>query len=160
VGRIDENCLLGEGKCIIEQYGNYTEPTTKLKLNGIITQGENIADNGDALSAYAAYLKWVEKNSDEPKLPGLNYSSKQLFWISLAQTWCALYLKGEIQDEAFNIQTFHPLSENLRSKIATNGHSVNRFRVIGSLSNSPEFSKDFQCPEGSNMNPVKTCKVW
>jgi hypothetical protein len=27
----------------VEQYGNFTEPTTGLMLNGINTQGENIA---------------------------------------------------------------------------------------------------------------------
>jgi len=32
---------------MIEQYGNFTEPVTKLNLNGVKTQGENIADNGE-----------------------------------------------------------------------------------------------------------------
>ena len=35
-------------KCMIEQYGNYTVDIKgkKVPLNGILTQGENIADNG------------------------------------------------------------------------------------------------------------------
>lgn len=39
-------------------------------------------------------------------------------------------------------------------------HSIAKYRVIGSLSNLPEFSKEFSCPLGSKMNPVKKCVVW
>lgn len=44
------DAYLKKAECIINQYGNYTEPLTKLKLNGINTQGENIADNGEMRS--------------------------------------------------------------------------------------------------------------
>lgn len=37
---------LEKAQCIIDQYGRYVEPLTKLELNGVNTQGENIADNG------------------------------------------------------------------------------------------------------------------
>jgi len=33
-------------------------------------------------------------------------------------------------------------------------------RVIGSLQNFQKFSKTFNCPVGSFMNPVKKCVVW
>lgn len=65
-----------------------------LKLNGINTQGENIADNGGIKESYLAYKQWVAQNGEEPKLPGLHYSQEQMFWISAAQTWCAKYRKG------------------------------------------------------------------
>ena len=91
-----KKAYLEKARCIIEQYGNYTEPNVDLKLNGINTQGENIADNGGVLMAYRAYQKWVESNGVEETLPGLDFNPNQLFWISLAQTWCSVYRLGEL----------------------------------------------------------------
>ena len=59
-----------------------------VKLNGINTQGENIADNGGLREGYRAYKTFEGKlkGSLEPKLPGLQkYSNHQLFFISFAQ---------------------------------------------------------------------------
>ncbi|KAH8417201.1 hypothetical protein KR222_006349, partial [Zaprionus bogoriensis] len=138
-----QKAYLSKAQCIINQYGNYTERATGLNLNGINTQGENIADNGGVKESYIAYQRWVEKNGPEPKLPGLDYTPQQMFWISAGQTWCAKYRK-----------------ESLKMRITTGVHSPSEFRVLGSLSNMKDFAKDFQCPEGSPMNPVHKCEVW
>lgn len=82
-------------RCIIDQYDNSTEPNVEMKLNGVNTQGENIADNGGFKQAYLAYKRYVDKNGEEPKLPNLEYSPKQLFWISAAQTWCTKARPGK-----------------------------------------------------------------
>ena len=40
-------------------------------------------------------------------------------------------------------------------------HSPNHIRVLGVLSNSPEFSAVWNCPKGSTMNPEREkCKIW
>lgn len=91
-----KKAYLDKARCIIEQYGNYTEPVTQLKLNGISTQGENIADNGGILFSYRAYQKWTEKNGVEKPLQGLNFTADQLFWISVAQSWCSTFRIGKL----------------------------------------------------------------
>ncbi|CAL7951565.1 unnamed protein product [Xylocopa violacea] len=134
---------LERAECIIHQYGNYTVEEVGLNLNGINTQGENIADNGGIKEAYLAYQEWIKRNHAEPKLPGLPYSPEQLFWISAANTWCSKYRP-----------------EAMKLRITTGFHSPGKFRVLGPLSNMEEFSRDFNCPVGSKMNPEKKCAVW
>ena len=53
-----KNRFIGKTRCIIEQYGNYTASSVNLQLNGINTQGENIADNGGLKEAYRGYSKY------------------------------------------------------------------------------------------------------
>ena len=52
-----ERNYLGKANCIIWQYGNFTSDIG-INLNGINTQGENIADNGGIKEAYNAYNRW------------------------------------------------------------------------------------------------------
>ncbi|CAB3250166.1 unnamed protein product [Arctia plantaginis] len=134
---------LEKAKCIIDQYSNYTVSEVGLKLNGVNTQGENIADNGGIKEAYYAYQAWTNRHGEEARLPGLEkYTPKQLFWLSAANTWCAVYR-----------------NEAIKLRITTGFHAPGRFRVIGPLANMEEFANDFKCPVGSPMNPAHKCKV-
>ena len=47
-----------------------------------------------------------------------------------------------------------------KAQVDLNVHSAKRYRVIGSVSNSKEFAKAFNCPVGSPMNPAKKCDLW
>merc|ERR1712212_1009990 len=47
-----------KAQCIIDQYGNYKVEEVDVYLNGINTQGENIADNGGIKQAFYAYKNW------------------------------------------------------------------------------------------------------
>jgi len=144
---------LERAECIINQYGNYSFPELDgLKINGITTQGENIADNGGIKEAYRAYIKWAERQSQgatawdhvEARLPGLSgYSVRQMFWIGAANVWC---------------QKSRP--ESLKLRILTGQHSPSRFRVRGPFANMPEFASDFKCSLKQQMNPVNKCAVW
>jgi len=136
---------LDKAQCIIDQYGNFTVEVDgeTLNLNGINTQGENIADNGGAKEAYRAYNRLVERYGAEPILPSLPYSQKQLFWLSTAQVWCGVRKPA-----------------SLKNQVLTDPHSPQRFRINGPFSNMPEFGQDWGCPIGSPMNPARKCSVW
>ena len=47
--------FVAKTKCVIDQYGRYKNDQVDLNLNGVTTQGENIADNGGTKEAYNAY---------------------------------------------------------------------------------------------------------
>ncbi|CAH8494244.1 unnamed protein product [Dicrocoelium dendriticum] len=128
-------------QCMIEQYSNYSVLNTS--LNGKMTLGENIADNGGIKAAYKAFKKLEAKYSDGPILPGLNFTSDQLFFLSFAQLWCVKHLPRSVLNTVlFDV------------------HTVDQYRVIGTLTNSEDFARVFKCPVGSYMNPEKKCKVW
>lgn len=83
------NAYDAKAQCIVEQYANFTEPLTGLQLNGINTQGENIADNGGIKLAYRAFRTFAKANRLEENHS--HYTANQLFWIASAQTWCAKF---------------------------------------------------------------------
>merc|ERR1719461_2037785 len=80
--------FLDKTSCIIYQYGNYTAESINLKLNGINTQGENIADNGGIKEAYRAYNSWVERHGAEPRLPGMQHYTQH----QVSRTLCEISL--------------------------------------------------------------------
>ena len=134
-----------KAKCIIDQYGNYSVwvKGETINLNGINTQGENIADNGGSSEAIRAYERLIAEKGEELKLPGLPYTQRQLFWLSGAAMECTA-----VRPDALKYRTL------------TGFHSPSRFRINGPYRNIEEFSRDWNCPKGSPMNPVKKCRVW
>ncbi|NXL33510.1 NEP protein, partial [Glaucidium brasilianum] len=131
-------------QCMVYQYGNFSwDLAGGQHLSGINTLGENIADNGGVRQAYKAYENFVKKHGKEKLLPGLEMSHKQLFFLNFAQVWCG---------------TYRP--EYAVNSIKTDVHSPGKFRVIGSLQNSPEFSEAFSCAKTNYMDPAKKCRVW
>ncbi|TWW61956.1 Membrane metallo-endopeptidase-like 1 [Takifugu flavidus] len=133
-----------QSQCMVQQYGNFNwKLAGGQNVSGISTLGENIADNGGVRQAYKAYLKWVETEGEEPRLPGLDMDHKQLFFLNFAQVWCGAYRP-----------------EYASQSIKTDSHSPLEYRVFGSLQNFEAFSEAFQCPKGSAMNPELKCRVW
>ncbi|OQV17917.1 Neprilysin-11 [Hypsibius exemplaris] len=131
-------------KTIIDQYSGYN--LLGVQLKGANSQGENIADNGGLKESYGAYRMYRKQHlndTEEPRLPGFEtLNSDQMFYLSYAQVWCGDYRKQEVE-----LQVNRP-------------HSPGRFRIIGPLQNSPQFSHAYRCPQGSYMNPIKKAAVW
>ncbi|KIH67366.1 peptidase family M13 [Ancylostoma duodenale] len=69
-------------QCMINQYGKIKVQGTGLKINGKLTQGENIADNGAIRQAYRAYKNYLRKHGEEKPLKGLEqFNNEQLFFL-------------------------------------------------------------------------------
>ncbi|CAN7987476.1 unnamed protein product [Ixodes pacificus] len=103
-----QKMFLESAQCFIEQYGNVTAKEVNLTLNGINTQGENIADNSGLKAAYLAFKKF---NDTDQVLPGLNLTGDQLFFVSNAMGWCQ------------NIR-----KERLRRDVQYDPHSPTKYR--------------------------------
>ncbi|XP_075156648.1 neprilysin-1-like [Haematobia irritans] len=129
--------------CIRDQYGEYRFGDRRLEMN---VHNENIADNGAIRVAYEAYLKWLESNPlaiEGEGFPGLNFTNRQLFFISYAQGFCAA-----------------TKPEYMAAHAAGDVHVPEKYRLIGALSNFNAFSQEFKCAKGSAMNPNEKCEIY
>ena len=126
--------------CVDKQYSAY-EVEPGLHVNGALTLGENIADNGGLKLAFEAYRALRADAKDSVVADGM--SEDQQFFLGFAQGWCA---------------STRPDFE--RMLVQTNPHSPPRFRVRGPLTNLPQFAQAFSCKEGSPMHPKNACSVW
>lgn len=133
--------------CVANKYSEYSvkgPDGTQIPVDGNLTNGENIADNGGLKQAIIAYRKWVSRNGEEDRLVGLSqYTPEQLFYLSFAQVWCAVVTP-----------------ESAEISVRTDPHSPPQVRVLGTLSNSPAFAEAWNCPANSPMNPSTKCEVW
>ena len=115
---------------IRDQYSAYVVADT-FHVNGKLTLGENIADFGGLKIAYAAFEKAMAGKSRE-KVDG--FTPEQRFFIAYANAW-----RSKIRPQAMILQS------------RTDPHSPAKWRVIGAISNLPEFAKAFGCKQGDPM---------
>ena len=133
------------GKCISDEYTqDVPEAGPGVKQNGLLTQGEDTADNGGihlALNALETTLKQQGKSLDDKGADGWTY--RQRFFLANAYSWCA-----------------NERPEVARMAVTTNPHSLPVFRVDNVLSNMPEFQQAFGCKSGQRMVRANACRVW
>jgi putative endopeptidase len=129
------------GKCVVDQFEQYfIEPG--LHHNGKLVLGESIGDLAGAQIAYRA-LRKAQENAPGPTLDG--YTSEQQFFIA----W------GQFRGDAIRPET-------QRLMVQSDPHPTGKYRVIGPLSNMPEFQKAFSCkPDAPMVRPeASRCDVW
>jgi endothelin-converting enzyme/putative endopeptidase len=126
-------------QCVVDQYSGYTV-VDDIKINGKLTNGEDIADLGGTL---LAYLAWKEDTKNQ-KLEAIEgFTPEQRFFIGYGQSWCA-----------------NQRDENMRLRATIDPHSPDKYRTNGVVANMPEFREAFHCKAGQPMVREKVCRVW
>ena len=129
--------------CVADEYSSFVsvkDDKGEVHLNGKLTLGENTADNGGLKLAYMAMTRQLGQKVGE-KIDG--FTPEQRFFIGFAQVWC---------------ENITP--QRSRELALIDPHSPGKFRVIGTVLNSPEFPKAFGCKTGDAMVPQNACHVW
>ncbi|MBV9109841.1 MAG: M13 family metallopeptidase [Gemmatimonadetes bacterium] len=113
------------------QYSSYIQVDT-FHVNGRLTMGENIADYGGALTAYDALQRALQRNGRPGLIDG--FTPEQRYFLAFAQSFRQ-----------------HNRPEYLRTRVTTDPHSPEEWRVNGPLSNMPAFAQAFGCKPGDAM---------
>ena len=117
-------------KLIVEQFNQYVA-VDSLHINGELTQGENIADLAGVIMGYEAFKKTSQYKNKEV-IAGM--SPDQRFFLAYAFAWM------------INMRP-----EAVANQVKSDEHSPAKFRVIGPLSDIPEFYTTFDVKQGDAM---------
>ena len=128
--------------CVVDQFDHYYIEKD-IHHNGKQVLGESIGDLGGAKVAYLAYQKSLEGRLRPADLDG--FTPEQQFFLAWGQ-----FRGDEIRPEA------------QRLMVQSDPHPIAKYRVIGPLSNLPEFQNAWSCKSDAPMvRPEgKKCDVW
>ncbi len=128
--------------CVARQFDSYfVEPG--IHHNGKLVLGESIGDLAGAKIAYRAFQ--IAQRGKEP-IPAIDgFTPEQQFFIA----W------GQFRGDAVR-------PEFARTMVQGDPHPIGKFRVIGPLSNLPEFAQAFGCKPDAPMvrAAADRCEVW
>ncbi|OQS05816.1 endothelin-converting enzyme, metalloprotease family M13 [Thraustotheca clavata] len=132
-----------KAQCIVDQYSGFdviSELTGQSlgHVNGRLTLGETIADNGGLKTAFRAYQNYIQSNPTK----FTQETGDKVFFLSFAQGWCSKNTDKYLQ------------------RILLDVHPPGKYRVYGAVQNNDAFAAAFKCPANSNMNPSKKCYLW
>jgi putative endopeptidase len=128
--------------CVVNQFDHY-EVEPGVPQRGKLVVGESI---GDLAGARIAYRAFQIAQQGKPPLPTIDgFTPDQQFFIA----W------GQFRGDAIR-------PELARTMAQGDPHPIGKFRVIGPLSNLPEFQKAFGCKKDAPMvrSEADRCDVW
>ena len=130
--------LQKRGQCLVDQYeGYFIEP-------GVHHDGKRVLGEatGDLAGVRLAYLA-MKKGRPGPTVEG--FTPEQQFFIAWGQ------YRGAAETPEYQ-----------RQLVKSDPHPTARFRIIGPLSDSPEFQQAFSCQPGAKMvrPPEQRCSAW
>ncbi len=126
-------------QCVVDQYSGYTI-IDDIKINGQLTNGEDLADLGGTL---LAYLAWKEDTKNQKLEPLDGMTPEQRFFVAYGQSWCT-----------------NERDENKRLRATVDPHSPEKYRANGVVSNMKEFQDAFHCKPRQPMVRENACRVW
>ena len=127
---------------VLADYFSMLNALPDLKVNGKLTLGENIGDNGGINIAHQAFLNSMKQNP----LPDKDgYTPEQRFFIAFGNIW------------AENIRP-----ELLRMYVTTDPHSPDRWRVNGALPQIDAWYKAFNITKKDPLylSKNKRAEIW
>jgi putative endopeptidase len=134
----DNDKFKAKTQSVAKQYDAYTV-LGNMHVNGNLTLGENIADNGGVAIAYEAFKRTPEGKSDK-KIDG--FTPDQRFFLSIAQIW-----RSKNRDEA------------VRMRINNDPHSPAMYRVNGPISNMDAWYQAFGVKAGDKLYKPENARV-
>ena len=134
----DEEQFQARAQLMIEQY-NAFNPIDDMHINGALALGENIADLGGVNVALRAWRNSLG-GAESPVIDG--FTGEQRFFMGWGQIW-----RIQFRDES------------LRQQLLTGPHSPGKYRVLGIMSNMPEFYEAFGVQPGDPMYRDEAVRV-
>lgn len=137
----DEARFNAAAQKMVDQFDAY-EPLPGLHINGKASLGENIADYGGVLLGLEAFKKTAQYKEGK-EIGGL--TPTQRYFLGYALGW--LYQQRD---------------ERLRARLLSDVHAPAKWRVLGPMSNIPEFYEAFGVKPGQPMwRPEdQRVKIW
>jgi putative endopeptidase len=138
---VDATRFSAEAAKLAAQYDGF-EGLPGAKVNGKLTLGENIGDQGGLKIALDAYRSTL-KGKPAPVIGG--YSGEQRFFLSFAQSW-----RNKVRDEM------------AKMLLVSDVHSPSRWRVDGTLRNIDDWYAAFDVKPGDKLYlpPAQRVRVW